>query len=344
MEKYVWFEPITLEKTRLEPQLKIRGIAIKAGMSRNYNIYLEEELKAAVKSLIGKPIYLEHVDVANAIGKITNAWWDDKEKAIWYEAEIYDDEIANKIRAGLIQHVSIAADYEVLEPVNGKIPHGLKFRELSLVAVPGIPETNIQVVERLFEKMNANLPNYQEIYAHRLMEEVEKMENQVKEKVVKHDMDYVKAPEDTPWSFTAEEGNEILKKYGWRGYRNCHAWYDPEKADTKAGYKLPHHKIVDGKFAVVWRGVVAAMAALMGARGGVDIPASDRRGVYNHLAKHYEEFGREPPAYETAKLEFQLGDLNEKLEALTDELGRISNKVNYIMENLLPKRKIKVKF
>ncbi|RLI03212.1 hypothetical protein DRO30_01420 [Candidatus Bathyarchaeota archaeon] len=330
MEKYVWFEPITLEKTRLEPQLKIRGIAIKAGMSRNYNIYLENELKAAVNSLIGQPIYLEHVDVANAVGKITNAWWDEKEKAIWYEAEIYDDEIANKIRAGLIQHVSIAADYEVLEPVNGKIPHGLKFRELSLVAAPGVPETNIQVVERLFEKMNQN-------YAHKLEGE-NKMENQVKEKVVRHTRSYVKAPEDMAWSFTAEDGNELLERGGWELYREAHAWYDPEKADIKAGYKLPHHKIVDGKFAVVWRGVVAAMAALMGARGGVDIPASDRRGVYNHLAKHYEEFGREPPAYETAKLEFQLSDLNEKLEALTDEAQRISHKVNLIMEGLLPKK------
>ncbi|RJX15215.1 hypothetical protein CW703_07175 [Candidatus Bathyarchaeota archaeon] len=327
MGKYIWFEPITFEKTQLQPVLKVKGIAIKAGMSRNYNIYLEDELKAAVKSLIGKPMYLEHVAADNAIGKITNAWWDDKEKAIWYEAEIYDDEIANKIKAGLIQHVSIAADYEILEPVNGKIPHGLQFTELSLVAVPGIPETNIQVMEKLFEKMN---------YAHKFREG-EKMEKTL-EKVVKHTRSYVKAPEDTAWSFTAEDGNELLERGGWELYREAHAWYDPDKADTKAGYKLPHHKIVNGKFAVVWRGVVAAMAALMGARGGVDIPASDRRGVYNHLAKHYEEFGREPPAYETAKLEFQLEDLNGKLEALTDEVQRISHKVNLIMEGLLPKK------
>ena len=337
MGKYIWFE--TLEKTQLQPVLKVKGIAIKAGMSRNYNIYLEDELKAAVKSLIGQPIYIEHVAADKAVGKITDAWWDDKEKAIWYEAEIYDDEIANKIKAGLIQHVSIAADYEIIEPVNGKIPHGLQFTELSLVAVPGIPETNIQVVEKLFEKMNQN-------YAHKFREgEKEKMENQVKEKVVKHTRSYVKAPEDTAWSFTAEDGNELLERGGWELFRESHAWYDPDKADTKAGYKLPHHKIVNGKFAVVWRGVAAAMAALMGARGGVDIPVSDRKGVYNHLAKHYEEFGREPPAYETAKLEFQLGDLNEKLETLTDEIQRISHKVNLIMDNLLFKkpRTIKVK-
>ena len=140
--EFQWVE--VFEKTQLKPQLKIRGIAIKAGISRNQNIWLEEELKAAASSLIGQPIYLEHVDVANAVGKVTNAWWDPERKAILYEGEIYDDEVANKIRAGLIQHVSIGADYEILEPVNGQIPRGLRFRELSLVAAPGIPETTFR--------------------------------------------------------------------------------------------------------------------------------------------------------------------------------------------------------
>jgi hypothetical protein len=122
-------------------------------MSRNWNVWLEEELKAAASSLIGQPIYLEHIDVANAVGKVTNAWWDSRERALYYEGEIYDDEVAAKIRTGLIQHVSIGADYQVLEPVNGQIPRGLRFRELSLVAAPGVPEANVQAVEHLFEKV-----------------------------------------------------------------------------------------------------------------------------------------------------------------------------------------------
>jgi hypothetical protein len=144
--EFRWVEPIA-EKTQLKPQLKIRGIAVKAGTSRNWNVWLKEELKAAASSLIGQPIYLEHIDVANAVGKVTNAWWDPGEKALLYEGEMYDDEVANKIRAGLIRHVSIGADYQVLEPVNGQIPRGLRFRELSLVAAPGVPEANVQAVE-----------------------------------------------------------------------------------------------------------------------------------------------------------------------------------------------------
>jgi hypothetical protein len=37
------------------------------------------------------------------------------------------------------------------------------------------------------------------------------------------------------------------------------------------------------------------MAALLGARGGVQIPDADRRGVYAHLERHYRQFDKEPP-------------------------------------------------
>lgn len=75
--------------------------------------------------------------------------------------------------------------------------------------------------------------------------------------------------------------------------RMMHAWVDPDgDPDAKSSYKLPHHT-ADGE--VVFRGVVAAMGALLGARGGVDIPDADRQGVYDHLASHYADFDREPP-------------------------------------------------
>jgi phage head maturation protease len=72
-------------------------------------------------------------------------------------------------------------------------------------------------------------------------------------------------------------------------------WYDAENADAKQAYKLPHHK-QDG-YTTVWRAVSAAMGALLGARGGVQIPDAERKGVYNHLAKHYADFDKEPPEF-----------------------------------------------
>jgi len=144
-----WILPI-FERI-IDKPLRIKGIAITAGISRNLNIYLPEELEKFADKLKDAPIYLEHVSAENAVGKVTDAWWDPQKQAVWYEAEIYDDEVAAKVKKGLIQHVSIGADYERIDVLDGKVPHGLHNAELSLVAVPGVPETNIQVLEKLQE-------------------------------------------------------------------------------------------------------------------------------------------------------------------------------------------------
>jgi hypothetical protein len=138
-----------LEKMADKP-LRIRGVAMTAGMSRNLNIYTAEELQAFTGKLVNAPVYIEHVSVPNAIGKVTKTDWDGH--SLWYEAEIYDDQTVEKIHKGLIQHVSVGADYEAVDLVDGKVPHGLHNAELSLVAVPGIPETNVQVLEKFEDK------------------------------------------------------------------------------------------------------------------------------------------------------------------------------------------------
>jgi hypothetical protein len=117
-----------------------------------------------------------------------------------------------------------------------------------------------------------------------------------------------KAPEDRPWNWhgTAEsdKADAILEHGGWEAFANAHAWYDPDEdpehdpPQEKQAYKLPHHELIDGHLQVVWHGVRSAMQVLSGARGGVDLPAGDRKDVYRHLAEHYEQFGKEPPAFE----------------------------------------------
>lgn len=98
------------------------------------------------------------------------------------------------------------------------------------------------------------------------------------------------APEDTPWDGPAE-----VRKADVDDLRIMCAWFDSSNPDVKASYKLPHHRADDHY--TVWSGVRAAMAALLGARGGVNIPDADRRGVYNHLARHYRDFDKEPPEF-----------------------------------------------
>lgn len=96
------------------------------------------------------------------------------------------------------------------------------------------------------------------------------------------------APEDAQWDAAAERAKADVDDL-----KVMCAWYDAENPDIKSSYKLPHHRADPPE--CVWRAVAAAMAALMGARGGVQIPDDDVPGVYRHLARHYEDFDKEPP-------------------------------------------------
>jgi hypothetical protein len=139
--------PFDISEKMLNKPLRIKGLAMTTGMSRNFNIYTPKELEAFSGKLVDAPVYLEHVNVQEAIGKVVKTQWDGQN--LLYEAEIYDEDTAQKIRKGLIRHVSVGADYETVDIVNSKVPHGLCNAEMSLVAVPGISETNIQILEKL---------------------------------------------------------------------------------------------------------------------------------------------------------------------------------------------------
>jgi hypothetical protein len=141
--------PIRVLEAASGKPLRIAGVAMVAGISRNFNVYTPNELAAFAEKLKAAPVYIEHVSASRAVGKVTETAFDPVLRAITYVAEIYDEAIAEKIRNGLIQHVSVGADYQVMDVVDAKVPRGLYNAELSLVAVPGVPETTIHVLEHL---------------------------------------------------------------------------------------------------------------------------------------------------------------------------------------------------
>lgn len=123
---------------------------------------------------------------------------------------------------------------------------------------------------------------------------------------------YPLAQADTKWNGPRERQSadlDTLKKI-------C-AWFDGKKPDVKSSYKFPHH--LASSLKTVWSGVRAAMAALLGARGGADIPAGDRKGVYDHLAKHYKEFKKDPPDFREGKTYSE-----EELKTLFPDLEELS--------------------
>lgn len=93
------------------------------------------------------------------------------------------------------------------------------------------------------------------------------------------------------WASKAGSGKK--EDMNWSKYSKGFAWFDSKQADNFGAYKLPHHTVKDGALIAIWRGVTAAMAALLGARGGVDLDS--KSAVYSHLAKHYKDFDKEPP-------------------------------------------------
>jgi len=152
------------------------------------------------------------------------------------------------------------------------------------------------------------------------------------------------APEDREWDageavarvrrWASRDGSGEKSEMDWGKYRKAFFWYDPEDPENFGSYKLPFADVIDGELRAVWRGVAAAMAALLGARGGVDIPDPDRRPVYNHIVRYYEKFGKEPPEFK----EVDLLELVRDVDVIKSQLIELSTAVAQVRELLKPKK------
>jgi len=143
---------------------------------------------------------------------------------------------------------------------------------------------------------------------------------------------YSKAPEDSAWNGPAAKGN-IARWAGydgsdkstvdWAKYKKGFTWFDSSSTDNFGSYKLPHHDVSNGSLNTIWRGVAAAMGALLGARNRANIPAAERKSVYNHLSKHYKEFDKEVPEFKMFQTEKEIMDANlddDTTKALLDNI------------------------
>ena len=107
----------------------------------------------------------------------------------------------------------------------------------------------------------------------------------------------------TAWVEDAWDGSLMRGriKGGAAILRAAHAWVDPEgDPELKSSYKYLHHHIGrNGRGgAANVRAITTALANLNARRTA--IPENDRRGVYNHLARHLREAGRKPSELRSA--------------------------------------------
>lgn len=72
-------------------------------------------------------------------------------------------------------------------------------------------------------------------------------------------------------------------------------FHDIKNADMFTAYNLPIAEKHDDKMVINFRGVVAAVAVLAGARGGVDIPDDEKQQIMRTINRLYEKADETPP-------------------------------------------------
>lgn len=135
---------------------------------------------------------------------------------------------------------------------------------------------------------------------------------------------------DSSWDGPANEAR-VRSGEGTSYYRRIYAWQDTEgDPEVKSSWRFIHHMVAgDGTpGAANVRACITGIAVLNGARGGTTIPDADRRGVWNHLAKHLRDADVEPP--ELKSLEGSSGsDEDETGDGKSRDIDPMTN-INYI--------------
>lgn len=241
----------------------------------------------------------------------------DAEGALYAEVRILPtargDEILAGIREGAINEASIGFE-SLLDQI--EIRDGRRVRHLKEIRLWDISPVNWAANEAawLFRKMEG--------------------------KAVVPFKDTGTADEDAPWekpnlSDFTDETFEDLSTTERKRIGAHFAWAANWPPETFGDLKLPHHApSKSGIGPAVWRGVAAAMAALMGARGGVDIPEADQRGVYEHLAKHYKQFDKEPPDFKLLEAFHAARRANEALRFLIEETPHLIRHADRMRETI----------
>jgi hypothetical protein len=322
--------------------------------SMNNNLYTRDDLLKNARSLaaasrVGNVMNLNHEEQIDGIQVFSSDVEDDTLEAILqvrkdavYGGTRYPayqgKKFVDLIDTEEIQQLSIEGDCtcigepDTLTQVNGQSGNwcpGLVIYKLALLTkdiLPGFPLTRIMPVEKLVESFTVTEVSSLEGQEQRdkTKNETEKsVENAVASQIIKEVNEYGKAPEETEWDFD-------VAKYDVDQLRMASAVVTGPSGENgeyvKADCHLPHHLPGDGKThggTLVWHGVAAAAAALMGAHDGVKINSEDQTKAKHHLTRHYGEFSKNPPWERKTPCEKATEALTARVETLENELAEL---------------------
>ena len=136
------------------PPFTVHGVALGAddvtvGQSGVKKLWPADELKEAAASLKGTNLVVDHENSADGVvGRVTKAGYKDGSGVI-YEAELYDEELGQKVKNGLLE-VSIRgfhADVDSLEENDdgAKVVEDIEFDNLSIVPTGASPSNSLEI-------------------------------------------------------------------------------------------------------------------------------------------------------------------------------------------------------
>jgi hypothetical protein len=134
----------------------VHGVALGAGdvtvgQSGIKKLWPADELKKSAETLEGRNLVVDHNNESDGVvGQVTKAGYKDNVGVI-YEAELFDEELAEKINNGLLE-VSIRGkhiDVDTMEEneEGAKIVEGIKFDNLSIVPTGAAPSNTLEMGE-----------------------------------------------------------------------------------------------------------------------------------------------------------------------------------------------------
>lgn len=181
-------------------------------------------------------------------------------------------QVESKYRNGYLNAVSVGwntilPDGKAMDQIT-KDDIRLDLLDLSGVPVPGDPDA---LMER---------------FVRSLQEDGVRINTQHTRTVLPHRTDL--APLDESWD-EAEERRTFTAV----DFQESAAWVDDQiHPSSPSAYRFLHHNR-EGE--AVWRAVSAAMVEFYLATA--QVPDEDRKGVWQHLARHYQQFDKEPPEF-----------------------------------------------
>lgn len=193
--------PIKLTEAESDEEKKvfIEGDAIVTGVSRNNVDYTSDVLKAAARTLIGRPLMLGHgdADVRNIVGKVMDAEFTGNKLPFKAEIDKSEEWLVNKLKNGFVNKVSIGADtidengkhYDPEPDDDGIIrPKGIEFLELSLVPIPGVKDASInQVIAESYKKRVKEMTKEKEKEKDEQIEELKKENEALRNKLAEEE-------------------------------------------------------------------------------------------------------------------------------------------------------------